>query len=73
MGIFILQELLNRPGAFKMPPQPNRRDSPPGTVYSRGIGRIASSQEFDEANSQVGAAADAQLAMHVASTCILGG
>ena len=64
MGIFVLEEVLNGPGAFKMPPQPNRRDSPPTIVCGCGIGRVSAAKEFNEANSQIGASANAQLVMH---------
>ena len=73
IGIFVLQELLNGPGAFKVPPQPNRRDGPPRTVHGCNISCVSSAKEFDEANSQIGASAGAQLAMRAASTFVLGG
>lgn len=73
IGVFVLQEVLNGPGAFKMPPQPDRRDSPSRAVYGCGIGGVFLAEEFDEANSQIGTPASAQLAMHAASKTRMSG
>lgn len=67
IGIFVLQEVLNGPGAFKMPPQPDWGDGPASAVYGCGIGVVFFAEEFDEANSQIGTSASAQLAMPAAS------